>query len=116
MNTVEHTLVTFWKEAINNTEEISLQESALALQRQAEIGVSEKKNAFLDAEQSLRKIKIAAKDKPNFMTIVDANLAVEVAKTKYDKALQVYVDMFGEEPKLLTFKVADAKPKETPKS
>ena len=108
MTNTEHTLVSFWKEAIDKAEETDLQESALALQRQAEIGVSDKKNTFLDAELKLRKIKIAAKDKPNFITIVDANLAVEVAKTKYEKALTVYLDMFGEEPKLLTFKVVDA--------
>jgi len=109
MTTVEHTLVSFWKEAIEKTEETNLQESALALQRQAEMGVSEKKNAYLDAETSLRKIKIAAKDNPNFISIVDANLTVEIAKAKYEKALAVYLDMFGEEPKLLTFKVvADA--------
>lgn len=115
MTTVEHTLVSFWKDAIEKTEETNLQESALALQRQAEIGVSEKKNTYLEAEQSLRKIKIASKDKPDFMTIVDANLAVEVSKTKYEKSLKVYLDMFGEEPKLLTFKVVnDSDKTETP--
>lgn len=106
MTTGEHTLVSFWKEAIEKTEETNLQESALALQRQAEIGVSEKKNAYLEAESNLRKIKISAKDSPNFTSITDASLAVEVAKTKYEKSLTVYLDMFGEEPKLLTFKVA----------
>ena len=110
MTTGEHTLVSFWKEAIEKTEETNLQESALALQRQAEMGVSEKKNDYIDAESKLRKIKIAAKDKPNFMVIVEANLTVEVSKTKYEKALKVYLEMFGEEPKLLTFKVVE-KPK-----
>ena len=104
MTTQEHTLVSFWKEAIEKTEETNLQESALSLQRQAEIGVSEKKNAYLEAENALRKAKIKAKDNPNFITIVDANLSVEIAKTKYEKSLAVYLDMFGEEPKLLTFK------------
>ena len=105
---IEHTLVSFWKEADAKAEETNLQESALALQRQAEITVPEKKNAYIDAGLALRKIKIAAKDKPNFASIVDASLAEEVAKTKYEKSLKVYLDMFGEEPKLLTFKVADA--------
>lgn len=115
MTTNEHTLVSFWKEAIEKTEETNLQESALALQRQAEIGVSEKKNTYLDAEFKLRKIKIKAKDNPNFVAIVNANLDVEIAKTKYEKSLIVYLDMFGEEPKLLTFKkeVIDTPKKET---
>jgi hypothetical protein len=108
MTSTEHALVSFWKDAIDKTEETNLQESALSLQRQAETGVAEKKNTYLEAELQLRKIKIAAKDKPNFIAIVDANLAVEVAKTKYEKSLKVYLDMFGEEPKLLTFKKADA--------
>ena len=112
--TTEHTLVTFWKDSIKNTEENNLQESALKLQRQAEVGVADKKNEFLEAELQLRKIKIAAKDKPNFMTIVDANLAVEISKTKYEKSLKVYLDMFGEEPKLLTFKVVDVPKTEVP--
>jgi len=100
----EHALVKFWKEAIENQDDTNLQESALALQRQAEIGVSDKKNTFLDAETNLRKIKISSKDNPNFNNIVDARLSVEIAKTKYDKALLTYKEMFGSEPMLLEFK------------
>ena len=108
----EHALVSFWKEVDEKAEETNLQESALALQRQAEIDVPSKKNAYLDAQTALRKAKIAAKDKPNFTSIVDASLALQIAETKYNKSLAVYIDMFGEEPKLLTFKTVSDAPKE----
>ena len=113
----EHTLVKFWKEAIENQDDTNLQESALSLQRKAEIGVSDRKNTYLDAESNLRKIKISSKDKPNFDSIVDARLQLKIAKTKYEESLILYKEMFGTEPMLLEFKTetveAEVAPKDT---
>lgn len=101
--TKEHTLVTFWKEQIENADDINLNESALSLQRQAEITVSDYKNKWLEAQTSLRKIKIASKDIPNFEAIIEAEIAIQVTEKQFNIALTSYTNMFGESPKLLDF-------------
>lgn len=100
--TTDNKLIAFWNDQKANEENINLSEAALAIQRQAEIDVATARNESAEAEDKLRKVKVAAQKDKNFKAIAEASLAVKIARKRYDEYLETYKELFGEEPKLLS--------------
>lgn len=95
-------LISFWEE---KTKEIidafKMKNAAKSLQRQAEIDVAKALETLDKAKEKLENAKLKAKEKSEFQPIVDAFMEVKVASKRFDDAVEVYKELFEEEPKLL---------------
>lgn len=100
-NTAIKTLIDFWKESNVNIEEIKLQESAIALQLNAENVIAQLRKSKLEAVQELERSKRNSQSNPSFQTIVENTIALDIVTKEFDIAIKVYENLFGEKPKFV---------------
>lgn len=97
--TTDNKLITFWKEQNDKAEVTKLEEAALELQIQAEGDLHTMYKEVKTAETKFRKAKVDAQNTPNFKTIASLALKVKTTSKTFTEALEVYKELFGEEPK-----------------
>jgi hypothetical protein len=95
----DNKLITFWKEQNDKAEVTKLEESALELQIQAEGELHNMYKNVKNAEVSLRKAKVDAQGTPDFRRIASLALKVKTTTKTFTEAMEVYKDLFGEDPK-----------------
>jgi hypothetical protein len=93
------TLVDFWKEQNDKAEETKLVEAALELQILAESDLHAMYKEVKDSEKNLRKAKVDAQNEADFKSIANLALKVKTSSKILSEALEVYRELFGEEPK-----------------
>jgi tetratricopeptide (TPR) repeat protein len=98
----KNALILFWEGVEKTGDKMKIARAARSLQRQAEIDVGEKQEEFENAQSELEKAKVDAKTdtKGGFKKIHEAYMKVQIQKKKYDDAVDVYKELFEENPKL----------------
>lgn len=97
--TADNKLITFWKEQNDKADEIKLEEAALEIQIQAESYIHEYYKTLNCSKADLRKAKVDAQYDPDFENIVELSIEVKLNQKKLEEALEVYKEIFGENPK-----------------
>jgi len=97
----KNALVRFWEAIEKAGDTIKLNRAAKSLQRQAEIDVAKAQEVMEEARIKLEKAKIDAQNTNDFKSIVDKFMELKIATKKFDDSLEVYIELFEEEPKLL---------------
>jgi hypothetical protein len=100
-----NTLVNFWVAQNDKADAIKLEEAALELQIQAEGELFTMYKEIKTSEADLRRAKVDAQNKPDFMSIARLALKVKTTTKAFTEALETFKDLFGEEPKY-EFKLA----------
>ncbi len=97
--TSDNKLISFWIEQNDKADTIKLEEAALEIQIQAESDIHAMYKGVSSAKASLRKAKVNAQNRPNFKDIADLSLEVKTTTKILNEALEVYKELFGENPK-----------------
>ena len=92
-------IVEFWKSL--KSEKSKMKKSYVALKKDAESFLVDKYNDVNELKEKLEKCRENSQEKANFSEIADLTLSEEVAAKKLKKYIQIFVDEFGSEPKLL---------------
>ena len=97
----KNALIRFWETIEKVGDNIKIARAAKSLQRQAEIDVAKAQEVMDEARAKLEKAKVDAKDTNDFKSIVEKFMDLKVATRKFEDSLNVYKELFEEEPKLL---------------
>ena len=97
----KNALIRFWEAIEKAGDNIKIARAAKSLQRQAEIDVAKAQDVMEEARMKFEKAKIDAKESNDFKSIVDKFMDLKIANKKFDDSLDVYIELFEEEPKLL---------------
>jgi len=89
-------LMSQWTKSSDELKNESLTLALEELQNNGDAYVSEKKNALNRAKTALKGVQMASAKSGNFAAIVDADIAVDLAKAEYDNAVAVYAKYFEE--------------------
>ena len=96
-------LVQFWEAIEKTADSVKINRAAKSLQRQAEIDVAQASDNYENEQVTFEKAKLDAKDKPDtgFKVIYESYMKLAVKKKRFEDAVAVYTELFGEEPRLL---------------
>lgn len=97
----KNALIRFWEAIEKAGDSIKIARAAKSLQRQAEIDVAKAQELMEEARAKLEKAKVDAKNTNDFKSIVDKFMDLKIASKKFDDSLEVYKELFEEEPRLL---------------
>lgn len=97
----KNALIRFWEAIEKAGDNIKIARAAKSLQRQAEIDVAKAQELMEEARAKLEKAKVDAKNTNDFKSIVDKFMDLKIASKKFDDSLEVYKELFEEEPRLL---------------
>ena len=103
MTEKKNALIRFWETLEKTADSVKTNRAAKSLQRQAEIDVAEALENYENEQATFEKAKVDAKDKPEtgFKKIYESYMALKVKKKRYEDAVEVYKNLFEEEPKLV---------------
>lgn len=103
MSESKNALIKFWEVVEKQVDAVKNNRAARSLQRQAEIDVAAALEAYENEQANFEKAKMDAKEdhQKGFKKIYESFMALKVKKKRYDDAVEVYKDLFDEEPKLV---------------
>jgi tetratricopeptide (TPR) repeat protein len=103
MSEKKNKLITFWESIEKAGDKIKINRAARSLQRQAEIDVASASDNYENELATFEKAKVDAKDKPEtgFKNIYESYMQLKIKKKRFDDAVEVYKELFEEEPRLL---------------
>jgi hypothetical protein len=99
----KNALIRFWETLEKQADGVKIKRAARSLQRQAEIDVADALEAFENEEAKYEEAKVKAKEdhQKGFKNIYESFMALKVKKKRYEDAVEVYKNLFEEEPKLV---------------
>ncbi len=97
----KNALIRFWETIEKAGDSIKIARAAKSLQRQAEIDVAKAQEVMEESRAKLEKAKVDAKTSNDFKGIVDKFMDLKIATKKFEDSLEVYKELFEEEPRLL---------------
>jgi hypothetical protein len=92
-------IVKVWKSL--KSEKSKMKKAFVSLKKDAESFLVDKYGDVNEIKEKLEKSRENSQEKANFCEIAELTLAEEVASKKLKKYIQIFVDTFGSEPKLL---------------
>jgi len=97
----KNALLRFWETIEKTGDAIKLSRAVKSLQRQAEIDVAKAQEVMEESRAKFEKAKVDAKNTNDFKSIVDRFMDFKIATKKFEDSLDVYKELFEEEPRLL---------------
>lgn len=93
----------FWKDMANKEtrDALKIEQSFMQLKLNGEQELSNLKYAVPTKKQRLAKLQEDALDKPCFKAIADLSIEIEADEYRFVKYVEVYKNMFGEDPKFV---------------
>lgn len=101
--TKKNRLIAFWENLEKAGDSIKIKRAAKSLQRQAEIDVAKAQEELETEKAVFEKEKVDAKDNPStgFKKIYESYMKVKIKQKRFNDAIEVYRELFEEEPRLL---------------